>query len=93
MKFTDDSFIIIQGRVDSYLEEYNILVVSLLNKKKSLVPVTLSGTRLIENIKLLSYGDIVGVKAHFVEGNGKYCNIQADTITLKHRPNSGKEVN
>ena len=92
MKFTDDSFIIIQGRIDSYLEDYNILVVSLLNKKKSLVPVTLADTRLIENIKLLSYGDIVGVKAHFVDGNGKYCNIQADTITLMQKPNSVKEV-
>lgn len=93
MKFTDDSFIIIKGRIDSYLEEYNILVVSLLNKKKSLVPVTLSGTRLIENIKLLSYGDIVGVKAHFENGNGKYCNIQADNITLIQGPNFEKEVN
>jgi hypothetical protein len=92
MKFTDDSFIIIKGRVDSYLEDYDILIVSLLNKKKSLIPITLSGTRLKENIKLLSYGDIVGVKAHFENGNGKYCDIQADNITLMQRPNSGKEV-
>ena len=89
----NSSNMVIVGRVDSYLEDDNLLIVSLLDNEKALIAITLSGTRLKENIKFLSYGDIVGVKAHFEKSNGKYCNIQADTITLMQGPNSGKEVN
>lgn len=89
----NSSNMVIVGRIDSYLEDDNLLIVSLLDDEKALIAITLSGTRLNKNIKLLSYRDIVGVKAHFKKGNGKYCNIQADAITLMQGPNSGKEAN
>lgn len=84
---------VILGRFHSYLDDKNILIISLPEDESALIPITLFGNKLNENIKFLSYGDLVGVTAHFVKSKGKFCKIQAEKVTFLQGPNAGEEVN
>lgn len=79
-------------RFHSYLEDKNVLIISLPEDEDALVPITLYGNKLNENIKLLSYGDLVGVTAYFVKSKGKFCKIQAEKVTFMQGANAGKEA-
>lgn len=84
---------VIMGRFHSYLEDKNVLIISLPEDDTALIPIALWGHKLNENIKLLSYGDLVGVTAHFVKSKGKFCKIQAEKVTFLQGLNAGEEVN
>ena len=84
---------IIMGRFHSYIEDKNVLIVSLPSDDTALIPIALWGNKLNENIKLLSYGDLVGVTAYFVKSKGKFCKIQAEKVTFMQGANAGKEAN
>ena len=81
------------GRFYSYLEDKNILIISLPEDEDALIPIVLWGNKLNENIKSLSYGDLVGITANFVKSKGKFCKIQADKVTFMQGANAGKEAN
>lgn len=76
----------------SYLEDKNVLIISLPGDETALIPIVLWGTMLNENIKFLSYGDLVGVTAYFVKGKGKFCRIQAEKVTFLQGEHAGKEA-
>lgn len=84
---------VILGRFHSYLDDKHILIISLPEDESALIPITLWGNKLNENIKFLSYGDLVGVTGHFVKSKGKFCKIQAEKVTFLQGPNAGEEVN
>lgn len=84
---------VIMGRFHSYLEDKNVLIVYLPDDEDALIPITLWGNKLNENIKLLSYGDLVGITASFVKSKGKFCKIQAEKVTFMQGANAGKEAN
>lgn len=83
---------VIMGRFHSYLEDKNVLIISLPEDDTALIPIALWGKELNENIKLLSYGDLVGVTAYFVKGRGKFCKVQAEKVTFMQGSNAGKEA-
>ena len=84
---------VIMGRFHSYLEDKNVLIISLPDDNTALIPIVLWGKKLNENIKLLSYGDLLGVTAYFVKGKGKFCKVQAEKVTFMQGSNAGKEAN
>ena len=84
---------VILGRFHSYLEDKNVLIVSLPDDADALIPIVLFGKKLNENMKLLSYGALVGITAYFVKGKGKFCKIQAEKVTFMQGPDAGKEAN
>lgn len=83
---------VIMCRFYAYLEDKNVLIVSLPEDEEALIPIALSGSALVANIKLLNPGDFLGVSASFVKGNGKFCKIQATRITFMQGPSAGKEA-
>lgn len=80
------------GYFYQYLENKSVLILSLSDDPDALVPFSLEGKALNDNMKLLHKGDLVGVTGSFVKGSGKFCRLKASRVTFLQGEHAGKEV-
>ena len=82
---------VVLGYFHSLLEDKKVLIISLPDDKEALIPFSIT-KNFIDNLKLLSPGDLVGVTGDFVKSNGKFCKLQAEKVTFMQGKNAGKEA-
>lgn len=82
---------VVLGYFHSLLEDKKVLIISLPDDKEALIPFSIT-KNFIDNLKLLSPGDLVGVTGGFVKSHGKFCKLQAEKVTFMQGKNAGKGV-
>lgn len=82
---------VILGYFHSLLEDKKVLIISLPDDKEALIPFSIT-KNFIDNLKLLSPGDLVGVTGSFVKSHGKFCKLQAEKVTFMQGKDAGKGV-
>lgn len=83
---------VVLGYFHSLLEDKKVLILSLPKDRDALLPFSIT-KNFIDNLKLLSPGDLVGVTGGFVKSNGKFCKLQAEKVTFLQGEHAGKEAN
>lgn len=82
---------VVLGYFHSLLEDKKVLIVSLPDDSEALLPFSIT-KNFIDNLKLLSPGDLVGITGCFVKSNGKFCKLHAEKVTFMQGINAGKGV-
>lgn len=83
---------VVLGYFHSLIEDKKVLILSLPDDSDALLPFSIT-KNFIDNLKLLSPGDLIGVTGGFVKSNGKFCKLQAEKVTFMQGTNAGKEAN
>lgn len=90
MELKANRFVVL-GNFHSVIEDKKVLILSLPEDNEALLPFSITKNT-INNLKLLSPGDLIGVTGAFVRSNGKFCKLQAEKITFMQGKHAGKGV-
>lgn len=77
----NNNFVIIIGRLHALLPDKAIVIISLMEDSTALVPISELSPGMIENLKMLSEGTVLGIKAHFAKSSSRFCRLCVDRIT------------
>jgi hypothetical protein len=75
------NFVLIIGRLHAFLPDKSIVIVSLMEDSTALIPIGELSPGMKDNLKMLSEGTVLGIRAQFVKSSSRFCRLRADRIT------------